>query len=69
MLYANDEIFNIGYNADVDRIQIKGRKKQSKIKKAIHENKLITILVSLFFMFCFFNCALIYTFMSLLKNL
>ena len=69
MLYANDEIFNISYNANVDRIQIKGRKKQSKIKKAMHENKLITILVSLFLMFCFLNCVLIYTFMSLLKNL
>ena len=69
MLYANDEIFNIGYNADVDRLQIKSGQKQNKVKKAIHDNKLITILISLFFMFCFLNCALIYTFMNLLKNI
>ena len=55
MLYANDEIFSIGYNEDVDRLQIK-RKKQNKIKRAIHENKLLTILVVLFAMFCSFNC-------------
>ena len=69
MLYANDEIFNIGYNAEVDRIQIKGRQKPNKIKKAIHDNKMITTLVVLFTMFCFLNCILIYTFMNLLKNL
>ena len=68
MMYANDEIFNIGYNADVDRLQIKG-KRQSKIKRAIRGNKIITILAMLFIMFCFLNCALIYTFMNLLKNL
>ncbi len=69
MLYANDEMLNISYNADVDRIQIKGRQKQNKIKKAIHKNTLITALVTLFFMFCFLNCALIYTFINLLKNI
>lgn len=69
MLYANDEILNIGYNAEVDRLQTKENKKQRKIKKAIYDNKLITMLVVLFIMFCFLNCTLIYSFMHLLKNL
>ena len=69
MLYANDEIFNIGYNAKLDRLQIKNNKRQNKIKKALHENKIITTLVMLFVMFCFLNSVLIYTFMDLLKNL
>ena len=68
MLYANDEIFNIGYNEDLDRLQIKD-KKHSKIKKVIHENKMITTLIILFSMFCFLNCVLIFTFMDLLKNI
>ena len=68
MFYANEEIFSIDYNAEVDRLQIK-RKNQSKIRKIIHENKIITILVALFFMFCLLNCMLIYTFMDLLKNI
>lgn len=33
------------------------------------ENKIISILVVVFCMFCFLNCALIYTFIDLLKNL
>lgn len=69
MLYANDEIFNIGYNPEVNRLQIKENKKLRKIKKTIHDNKMITTLVALFTMFCFLNCALIYTFMDLLKSL
>ena len=69
MLYANDEIFNIGYNADLDRLQIKKEKKQSKIKKVIHENKMISTLMALFIMFCLLNFALIFTFMDLLKNI
>ena len=68
MLYANDEIFSIDYNENVDRQQIK-RKKQGRIKRAIHENKIFAILVVLFAMFCSFNCVLIYTFMNLLTNL
>ena len=71
MFYANEEIFSIGYNAELDRLQIK-RKNQSKIgiiRKKIHENKMITTLVALFFMFCLLNCMLIYTFMDLLKNI
>ena len=69
MLFANDEILNISYNAEVDKLQIKSNKKQRKIWKAIHDNKMITMLVVLLTMFCFLNCSLIYTFMNLLKNL
>lgn len=69
MLYANDEIFNIGYNKDLDRLQIKKEKKHSKIKKAIYENKIITTLAILFIMFCLLNCVLVFTFMDLLKNI
>lgn len=69
MMYANDEIFNIGYNAKTDKLQIKGSKKQSKIKGVLLENKFFTTLVVLFIMFCFLNFALIYTFMDLLKKI
>ena len=68
MMYANDEIFNIGYNAKTDKLQIKP-KKYNKIKGVLHGNKFFATLGVLFIMFCFLNCALIYTFMDLLKNL
>ena len=62
MIYANDEIFNIGYNSKLDRLEIKNKKKTSK-------NKIIRILIVLFGVFSIMNCILIYTFMQLLKNI
>ena len=62
MIYANDEIFNIGYNSKLDRLEIKNKKTTSK-------NKIIRILIVLFGVFSIMNCMLIYTFMELLKNL
>lgn len=69
MIYANDEIFNIGYNSEVDRLQIKKNKKESNLKRIINENKVMSVLILLFFMFCSLNCIIIYTFIDLLKNL
>lgn len=69
MLYANDEIFNIGYNAELDRLEIKNKRKNNKLRKIFNENKLITTLMILFVAFSVMNCVLIYTFMELLKNI
>ena len=69
MIYANDEIFNIGYNSKLDRLEIKNKKITAKIRKFIIKNKIITTLIVLFGVFSFMNCILIYTFMQLLKNI
>lgn len=69
MLYANDEIFNIGYNAELDRLEINNKRKRKKIRKVFNENKVITTLIILFGIFSIMNCILIYTFMELLKNI
>ena len=69
MIYANDEIFNIGYNYELDRLEIKDKRKRNIIKKYITNNKIITTLLLLFITFCILNSILIYTFMQLLKNI
>lgn len=66
MIYANDEIFNKGCNADILKKRMIDK---NKIKKNILENKTIIILGVIFIAFCSLNCALIYTFIDLLKNL
>lgn len=68
MIYANDEIFNIGYNSKLDRLEIRDKRKTNIIKKFLINNRIITTLILLFIMFCILNSILIYTFMQLLKN-
>ena len=69
MLYANDEIFNIRYNAKLDRLEIKKGKLKNKIIITLKRNKIITALIILFGAFSFTNCMLIYSFMQMLKNI
>lgn len=69
MLYANDEIFNIGYNSKLDRLEIKKIKFKNKIILTLKRNKIITLLIILFGAFSFTNCVLIYSFMQILKTI
>ena len=69
MLYANEDIFNISYNSELDRLEINNQKSNNKIKKKNNENKIIIVLVILFGIFSIMNSILIYSFMELLKNI
>lgn len=69
MIYANDEIFNVGYNSNLDRLESQNKKNKSRVKKNFNQNKVVTILLALFVSFSLMNCALIFTFMQLLKNI
>ena len=69
MIYANDDIFNVGYNSELDRLEVKKRKITNKIMTTLKRNKIMTTLIILFATFSFMNCMLIYTFMQMLKNI
>lgn len=59
MIYANDDVFNVRYNSELDRLEIKNKPK----------NRFIRILIILFGTFSIMNCFLIYSFMEILKTI
>ena len=69
MIYANDETFNIRYNTNLDKLELPNEKKRSRVIRHFNQNKVVTILLVLFVSFSLMNCALIFTFMQLLKNI
>lgn len=69
MEYAKDEIFNITYNESADRLQIKKKKKTSKLWHKIKKHKFISMIFLLFFIFSVINIILINYFMAVLQKL
>ena len=60
-MYTVDEIFNVQYNENKDKLEIKNKKVTSK--------KFLKILITLFGVFSIMNTMLIFTFVKLLKNI
>lgn len=68
MEYAKDEIFNIRYNAKLNRSQIKEKKWTSRTKKFFQKHMLINMFLMMFVVFASINFLLIYNFFNILIN-
>lgn len=66
MEYAKDEVFNIRYNAEKDKLEY-GR--SHGIVQSVKKNKFLTLLITLGMLFASMNFILIYYFICILNNL
>ena len=69
MEYAKDEIFQIRYNANLDRLQIGHKRWTRRLLNTIRGNKLISISILAFIIFSTANAVMIYNFMKILQNI
>lgn len=69
MEYAKDEIFNIRYNAKLDRLQIKEKGWTTKAQKFFKRHMLISMISILFIMLSAINFLLIYNFFNILEKI
>ncbi len=63
-----ENVFNVKYNAKLDRLEIPKKRKQSGMARFIHRHKFIFVVSVLFCMLSIFNFYLIFSFMSILSN-
>ena len=68
MEYAKDEIFNIKYNAKLDRLEVKSNTNLNRIWRGIKHHKLITTAILAFVIFSSINIIMIWSFMNILQN-
>lgn len=69
MEYAKDEIFQVRYNTNLNRLQIGQERWTNRLLKAIKKHKLITTTVIAFIMFSTINIIMIYNFIIILQNI
>lgn len=69
MEYAKDEIFQIRYNTNLNRLQIGHEKWTSRLLKTMKRHKLITTTIIAFMMFSTVNLIMIYNFMKILQSI
>ena len=68
MEYAKDEIFNIKYNAKLDKLDMKSNTRLNRICRGIKHHKLMTTSIFAFVIFSIINVAMIWSFMNILQN-
>lgn len=68
MEYAKDEVFQIRYNTNLNRLQIGHERWTSRLLKSMKKHKLITTTAIAFFMFSTVNVIMIYNFMKILQS-
>lgn len=68
MEYSKDEIFQIRYNTNLDRLQIGGKRWTKRLLQTIKRHKLMTVTVIAFIIFSILNVAMIFTFINILQN-
>lgn len=69
MEYAKDEIFQIRYNTNLNRLEIGHQRWTSRMIKTIKRHKLITTVIVAFITFSTINIFMIYNFMKILQNI
>ncbi len=69
MEYAKDEIFQVRYTTNLNKLQMKGESWTSRWGKKMKKHKLLTMCILAFFMFATMNIVMIYSFMKILQNL
>lgn len=68
MEYAKDEIFNIKYNAKLDKLEMKSNTRLNRMWRRIKHHKLMTTVMLAFVIFSMINVAMIWSFMNILQN-
>ena len=68
MEYAKDEIFQIRYNTELNRLQMKGEKWTSKFYKKIVRHKFLFTIIATLIIFSTINIIMIKSFMQILCN-
>ena len=68
MEYAKDEIFNIKYNAKLDKLEVESNSWLNRIWRGIKHHKLITTAMLAFVIFSSINIIMIWSFMNILQN-
>lgn len=67
MEYTKDDIFNIRYNTELNRLEM--RKKNKSVLETVKKHKLISFVITTLIMFSGLNFFLIYNFMKILQNI
>ena len=68
MAYAKDEIFNIKYNAKLDKLEVESNSWLNRIWRGIKHHKLMTTAMLAFVIFSTINIIMIWSFMNILQN-
>lgn len=68
MEYIKDEIFNVRYNANLNRLEISKESWTSKLLKKIKKHKFVTFSLFMLFTFSAIDIALVYQFFRVLQN-
>ncbi len=69
MEYAKDEVFQIRYNTNLNRLQIGSDRWTSRLLKTVRRHKLITTVIISLMIFGAANVIMIYNFMKILQNM
>lgn len=69
MEFAKDEIFNIRYNTELNRLEKAKKNKTSRLVNAMKKHKLISMCITTLIVFSCLNFFLIYNFMKILQNM
>lgn len=69
MEYAKDEVFQIRYNTNLNRLQIGSDRWTSRLLKTVRRHKLITTVIITLMIFGVANVIMIYNFMKILQNM
>lgn len=64
-----ENVFNIKYNARLDRLEMAKEKKTIKTWQFIKKHKIFSLACTSFLILSFVNFYLIYTFMNVLQNI
>lgn len=64
-----ENVFNVRYDAKLDKLEIPKEKYSNKILNLIQKNKFITLVFSSFIALSAINFYLIYSFMKILENI
>ena len=67
MLNADEDIFNLKYNVNLNKIEIEKRKWTSRLFKTILNHKFISMIVVVFIIFSILNLFLIFNFIRVIE--
>lgn len=68
MEFTKDNVFEVRYDTNLDRLVLKKEKKVNRIVNKMKRHKLITTASIAFVMFSVLNTFMIYYFMKILQN-
>jgi len=69
MTFTDEEIFNLRYNINLNKIEVEKRKWTSRLLRTIMKHKFISFSIMSFIMLSGINCVLIYNFIKVFESL